>query len=131
MKLIPLFDGELRFDETTEVAFPSHGQDGDWLGYVEGDGAVSGERLAGELRWTNHPRRRADGTWLPRFEGAIKTDDSAEILFAIQGAAVNNSGSQVPAYFGPKGDCTVVGSCGQGFLSLREDFVIFVRPTIL
>jgi hypothetical protein len=85
MKLIPLFDGELRFDETTEVAFPSHGEDGDWLGYVEGDGAVSGERLAGELRWTNHPRRRADGTWLPRFEGVIRTNDSAEILFSFHG----------------------------------------------
>jgi hypothetical protein len=85
MKLIPLFDGELRFDERTEVAFPSHGEDGDWVGYVEGDGAVTGERLAGELRWTNHPRRRADGTWLPRFEGSIKTNDSAEILFSFHG----------------------------------------------
>jgi len=52
-----------------------------------------------------------------------KQNTSPEILFAIQGAAVNNSGSQVPAYFSPKGDCTAVGSCGQGFLSLREDFV--------
>jgi len=52
-----------------------------------------------------------------------KQNTSPEILFAVQGAAVNNSGSQVPAYFGPRGDCTVVGSCGQGFLSLREDFV--------
>jgi len=29
MKLIPLFEGELRFDETTEVGFPTHGEDGD------------------------------------------------------------------------------------------------------
>ena len=36
MKLIPLFEGELRFDETTEVGFPTHGEDGDWLAYVEG-----------------------------------------------------------------------------------------------
>jgi starch-binding outer membrane protein, SusD/RagB family len=52
-----------------------------------------------------------------------KQNTSPEILFAIQGAAINNSGSQVPAYFGPKGDCTIIGSCGQGFLSLREDFI--------
>ena len=51
-----------------------------------------------------------------------KQNTSKEILFAIQGAAVNNSGSQVPGYFGPRGDCTVIGGCGQGFLSLREDF---------
>jgi|1185.fasta_scaffold145341_1 hypothetical protein len=85
MKLVPLFEGELRFDETTEVGFPTHGEDGDWSAYVEGDGAVSGERLAGRLRWTNHPRRRADGTWLPTFAGVIKTNDEAEILFALNG----------------------------------------------
>ena len=64
MKLIPLFEGELRFDETTEVGFPTHGEDGDWLAYVEGDGAVSGERLSGELRWTNH---RAGAPTAPGF----------------------------------------------------------------
>lgn len=57
-----------------------------------------------------------------------KQNTSPEILFAVQGAAVNNSGSQVPAYFGPRGDCTIIGSCGQGFLSLREDFVRTFEP---
>ncbi|HJQ51602.1 MAG TPA: hypothetical protein VJ838_13900 [Gaiellaceae bacterium] len=85
MKLIPLFEGELRFDETTEVGFPTYGEDGDWLAYVEGDGAVSGQRITGDLRWTNHPRRRADGTWLPAFDGVIRTEDSAEILFSFGG----------------------------------------------
>jgi hypothetical protein len=85
MKLNPLFEGELRFDEATEVGFPAYGEDGDWLAYVEGDGAVSGPRLSGDLRWTNHPRRRADGTWLPTFEGVIRTGDPAEILFSFSG----------------------------------------------
>jgi hypothetical protein len=85
MKLALLFEGELEFDETTEVGFPTHDEDGDWLAYVEGDGVAVGERLAGKLRWTNHPRRRADGTWLPRFEGVLKTNDGAEILFAFNG----------------------------------------------
>jgi hypothetical protein len=85
MKLGLLFEGELLFDETTEVGFPAYGDDGDWLAYVQGGGAVSGERLSGDVRWTNHPRRRADGTWLPAFEGVIKTNDLAEILFAVSG----------------------------------------------
>jgi hypothetical protein len=85
MKLGLLFEGELLFDETTEVGFPTHGEDGDWLAYVEGGGALSGERLSGDVRWTNHPRRRADGTWLPTFEGVIKTNHRAEILFAFSG----------------------------------------------
>jgi hypothetical protein len=85
VKLIPLFEGELRFDETTEVGFPTHGEDGDWSAYVQGDGVVSGPRLAGDLQWTNHPRRRADGTWLPAFEGVLKTNDDVEILFAFNG----------------------------------------------
>lgn len=85
MKLIPLFEGELEFDEDTEVGFPTYEDDGDWLAYVEGHGVAVGDRLAGKLRWTNHPRRRADGTWLPRFEGVLKTNDGAEILFAFHG----------------------------------------------
>jgi hypothetical protein len=51
-----------------------------------------------------------------------KQNTSAEILFAVQGAAVNNSGSQIPGMFGPRGDCTLVGGCAQGFVSIREDF---------
>jgi hypothetical protein len=82
MKLIPLFEGELEFDENTEVGFPTHEDDGDWLAYVGGRGR---RQLAGKLRWTNHPRRRADGTWLPRFEGVLKTADDAAILFAFDG----------------------------------------------
>ena len=57
-----------------------------------------------------------------------KQNNSPEILWAIQGASVNNSGSQVPGYFGPRGDCTVIGGCGQGFLSLREDFYDMFAP---
>ncbi len=85
MRLVELFEGELRFDESTEVGFPAHGDDGDVSGYVQGDGAVNGTRLSGRLRWTNHPRRRADGTWLPDFHGVISTDDGADVLFSFRG----------------------------------------------
>ena len=57
-----------------------------------------------------------------------KQNTSREILFAVQGATVNLSGSQVPAYFGPRGDCTLVGGCGQGFLSIMEDFIRTFEP---
>jgi hypothetical protein len=85
MRLVPLFEGELIFDETTEVAFPSYGEDGDWFGYVQGHGSIEGERLSGELRWTNHPRCRADGTWLPNYQGTIATVDGANLLFCSRG----------------------------------------------
>jgi hypothetical protein len=85
MELAPLFEGVLHFDDSTEVAFPAYGDDGDWSAYVQGDGEVVGDRLAGKLRWTNHPRRRADGTWLPRFDGVIATEDNADVLFSFSG----------------------------------------------
>ena len=31
MKLVPLFEGEFVYNETTEVGFPTHGEDGDWF----------------------------------------------------------------------------------------------------
>jgi hypothetical protein len=88
LKLIPLFEGQLRFDESTEVGFSTlaNSEDGDWVAYVEGDGRLFGDRISGAVRWTNHPRRRADGTWLPSFEGVIKTEDEAEILLWINGS---------------------------------------------
>jgi starch-binding outer membrane protein, SusD/RagB family len=51
-----------------------------------------------------------------------KQNTSPEILFAVQGATVNLLGSNIPSFFGPRGDCSVVGGCGQGFISVREDF---------
>ena len=51
-----------------------------------------------------------------------KQNTSPEVLFAVQGATVNLQGSQIPGFFGPRGDCSVVGGCGQGFVSVREDF---------
>jgi hypothetical protein len=51
-----------------------------------------------------------------------KQNTSPEILFAVQGATANLNGSQIPGFFGPRGDCTLVGGCGQGFVSIREDF---------
>jgi len=51
-----------------------------------------------------------------------KQNTSPEILFAVQGAKVNLNGSNIPPFTIPQGDCTLVGGCGLGFLSVREDF---------
>ena len=64
---------------------------------------------------------RLEANYMDLFDIA-KQNTSPEILFAVQGAAVNNSGSQIPGMVAPRGDCTLVGGCGQGFLSIREDF---------
>jgi hypothetical protein len=51
-----------------------------------------------------------------------KQNTSPEILFAVQGASAALQGADIINYFSPQGDCTIVGGCGQGFVSLREDF---------
>ncbi len=51
---------------------------------------------------------------------------SREILFAVQGARVSGSGSNVVPFFAPAGDCSLAGGCGPagpGFVTLRNDFV--------
>ena len=85
MKLVPLFEGELIYDESTETGIAAYGESGDIASYAQGGGHVSGTRLTGNLRWTNHPRRRADGVALPYFHGVLSTDDGAEILFSFRG----------------------------------------------
>lgn len=42
-------------------------------------------RISGSLRGVNHPRRRADGTFCPDFNGAITTDEGATLLFHLSG----------------------------------------------
>lgn len=65
---------------------PYGGEEG--LGYGEGDGTVTGPRLQGSLRWTNHPRRRSDGMMLPDAHGIILTEDHCVVMFTLQGRTV-------------------------------------------
>jgi hypothetical protein len=65
---------------------PYGGEEG--IGYGEGDGPVSGPRLQGTLRWVNHPHRRSDGVMLPDAHGVILAEDSAVIMFTLQGRTV-------------------------------------------
>jgi hypothetical protein len=85
VKLLPLFDGELHFAEETSVHISTYGLDSDWVGYVNGTGTISGPRLQGTVRWSNHPRRREDGMWLPAIEGVIEVARHVDVLFALRG----------------------------------------------
>jgi Protein of unknown function (DUF3237) len=54
--------------------------------FLIAEGRTEG-RLSARLRGSNYPRRRADGTLLPDFRGALDTDDGATILFSWHGYA--------------------------------------------
>jgi hypothetical protein len=56
--------------------------------YGEGDGVVTGERLAGRARWVNHPHGRSDHVYLPNLHGIIQTEDGASILFSLHGRTI-------------------------------------------
>ena len=73
---------------------PYGSRDGDEeaLGFGHGDGAVSGE-IEGELFWANFPRRRQDGVWTPNVRGRIALRDGDELLIAIHGQSVQESGA--------------------------------------
>lgn len=87
MRLDHLFDGELWY---VGGGAWIHG-DGRAAGYAEGEGEVSGPRLRGHLRWSNSPRRREDGAWLPDLRGYLETDDGACILVALRGRTLPES----------------------------------------
>ena len=96
MKLIPFFEGDLIYDESTEAGVAAFEATGDISTYAQGDGRITGDRLSGNLRWTAHPRRRADGVSLPDFHGVITTDDAATILFSFQGYSVGGREAAKP-----------------------------------
>lgn len=93
MRLDHKFHIEVRFKEFFVSAAGS-----DRCAYCLGEGTIGGEKLRGKMRWTNRARRRDDGarfefgkviqntgTWLPHFDGVIKTDEGPEVLFSFAG----------------------------------------------
>jgi hypothetical protein len=83
MRLEHLCDFEGAFTSEPVMARSIGGQEG--MGYVQGEGRFSGERLSGAARWTNTPRRRGDGAMSPDLRGAITTGDGASVLFRFTG----------------------------------------------
>lgn len=89
VRLDPLFDGQLEFEGGAHLSMtPPHA---DNVGYAFGHGTVRGARLTGKVRWTNTPRRREDGVWLPHFNGLIETHDEAKVLFDFFGYNVSRT----------------------------------------
>jgi uncharacterized protein DUF3237 len=84
MKLAPLCTLELSFDDPLELVQTVHGDGGI---YGTGSGVADGERLSGTVRWTNHPRVRADGTTLPDLHGVIELGDGVKVMFQMSGVS--------------------------------------------
>ena len=86
MRLEPLFEMALDYEDGFVVIAPYAGAEG--IGYGGGKGRVSGDRINGSVRWSNHPRRREDGVLLPDAHGLIETEDGARVVFHLGGYSV-------------------------------------------
>ena len=86
MQLEHLCDGEYRYDPPPTVITPYGGHEA--VAFGGGHGQLTGERLGGATRWSNFPRRREDGTFLPRVTGVIDTDDGATVLYETTGVSL-------------------------------------------
>lgn len=87
MHLDKLCSIELRY---LDAHFPKPYGDESGPGWGIGEGTVSGERLSGTLKWSNHPSLRSDGVALPDFRGVISTADGAKVLVSFTGRTVND-----------------------------------------
>ena len=86
MRLEHLCDMELTYQGGFTLVQPYGGEEG--AGFGIGEGRVSGARLAGRVRWANHPRRRSDGAMLLDAAGLILTEEGVPILFWLQGLTI-------------------------------------------
>jgi hypothetical protein len=68
-----------------DAHFPKPYGDESGPGWGIGEGTVSGERLSGTIKWSNHPSPRGDGVALPDFRGVISTADGAKVMVSFTG----------------------------------------------
>lgn len=83
MRLEPLCRMDLRYVEGPHVIRPYGNEAG--LAWGTGAGSASGERLSGDVVWSNPPTRRGDGTMLPNARGVVMTTDGAKVVFDLTG----------------------------------------------
>ena len=83
MILEHLCDMELGYKDQFQLIKPFGGEEGS--GYGEGEGVATGEKLAGTIKWANHPHRRSDGRMLPDAAGIVITSNGAKVTFRMQG----------------------------------------------
>jgi hypothetical protein len=76
-----------RFPMDTRLAavMPGHGVG---AGYGEGTGHAVGDRLSGQLYWSNRPTVRSDNVVLGDFYGILLPDDGTYIVFSMRGYVV-------------------------------------------
>lgn len=86
MRLEHLCNLELAYRTEFTLVRPYGSEQG--AGYGEVGGTVTGEKLKGNFRGVNHPRRRSDGVMLPEVHGIIRTEDNAVVLFSLDGRTV-------------------------------------------
>jgi hypothetical protein len=83
MRLEPLYRMRFTYPHGWSVDLSGdHGTEAQHFFFAEGH--CTG-RISGRLHGANFPRSRADGTFLPHFQGVIETDDGASILFDMRG----------------------------------------------
>ena len=83
MILEPLCSVDLRYEGEFHLVRPYGNESG--TGWGRGDGTVTGQRLSGSYAWSNHPRRRGDGSMLPNVRGVVTTVDGAEVILELTG----------------------------------------------
>jgi hypothetical protein len=82
-ELRPLYRVRFTYTEGWEIPLAPAGPT-ERQGFFIAEGRCEG-RISGRFRGANHPRRRADGTYLPDFQGVIETDDGAVLFFEYRG----------------------------------------------
>lgn len=93
MKLAHLCDMELGYQGGFTLIQPYASEEG--TGFGVGEGVVSGDQLAGHIRWVNHPQRRGDGTMLADAHGVITTGEGVPILFTLRGRVAGGQNGQI------------------------------------
>ena len=81
--LSPLCSVDLRYEGDFHLVRPYGNESG--TGWGRGQGTVTGQRVAGSYAWSNHPRRRGDGSMLPEVRGVVTTHDGAEVMLELTG----------------------------------------------
>jgi hypothetical protein len=91
VRLEPFCTMRMRYTESSWHQLFSDG--GEWLGYGQGDGTVTGE-LEGQVAWSNYPRRREDGVWMPNLRGCIKVAPGRDVLVSVHGQSIAEQGDE-------------------------------------
>jgi hypothetical protein len=126
VRLRELYLIDMRYIDDTLIPEPGAagiGPAGQFYGELEG--VVSGDRVRGSFRASNHARLRMDGAFMPDIHGLIRTDDGAEIVIAQRGYGLPE----------PPGRRTIVGggfhqTADERYLWLNSVYVVFEGAVI-